>query len=677
VRCATDLGEKALRSVRPSLPLVVPRSFPRLKRWITVGSLLIILIISSLLALKVAFGSQSTITVNVTDKSGIPLLGISVQGFMETAKAGIGATGLRPVFNGTTNSAGELVISDLSKAMAISNDWLGYQGAGAKYFSPRVLLFLTYANATGSLFFEQDSVPLTTLDFLNHQSASVVHSMDLSRPIPNLRFPKLNTQTQIPTSISASLRLQSGSTIASIPPMTLPAPPSPGVADEWFLNYTDGPYPSTCCANIPIAWGQVYGGAYADMSVSILAAQTDDLNTGYAMGNGYHMSSPTFNSGSAISSFQNSAQYSWTVGLNTCGGTGCTLSPPQGEIWIPGQIEGDDFALYGCCGYNGVPVYLGEDAYEIGIVNIPVDPSSGQICPTHTCWDYNLPSYTTTSAFGQDFYQAEVGDAVSGTGNGTPQNQKTSYSLTAQFVGNQIGWYANLALTGVGLLFSGYPTIAYASGIGGLVSNLVGPIGSINTNQAVSWWQYDAPLGYQDDARASVSNAAWQVNGMSSTGYIPLEGYYSVGYPPGGGGCVLSGTSITLANGTQIPVDNLRIGQKVLSYDTQKRELVVTTVYSDTAVQVSQVVDINNGLLYASGFNDQPVYVELQDGTQKWIELGQLLVGMKLFQPVSGTWISVMNIQDLSGHFTVYDLGTANAKINNYIANGVLLDLKQ
>jgi len=128
-----------------------------------------------------------------------------------------------------------------------------------------------------------------------------------------------------------------------------------------------------------------------------------------------------------------------------------------------------------------------------------------------------------------------------------------------------------------------------------------------------------------------------------------------------------------------VPVDGIRVGQRLLSYDTQTGSVIAatgTSVNKNSAIKVDQIVDINNGLLYASGLPTKPIYVQLQNGTREWVELGQLQVGMKLFQPTSANWITVTNIQDLRGSFTVYDLRAVNGRISSYVANGVLLNSK-
>lgn len=491
--------------------------FGHRREW-TIGFAITMLVTSSLLGLpqvsRAIMPVQPTIEVKVSSQQGNPLNGVTVQGFMETVKVGVGATGLQQVFMVSTGPDGRVVITDLSGILSISADWLSYQGLNAKYFSPRVLLFITYTNASGFVFFEEDSVHLITLDFLNHQSATINHALNLSRPIPGLKVSKINTATHESLSYSGSIF---GSST-----LTLPNPPHAALT-YWVFDHTDGPYPSSCCGNIPIAWGQVSGGAYASLSVNLLASQTDYVNTGYATGQGSQLSGPTYYSGSAISSFQNQANFAQTINLNLCVSGSC--SPSTAEVWINGQFEGDKFELFACCDPNGYPIDQGQGAYEIGIVNVPV--SGGRI---QGGWDYNLPQYVSYSAFGQDFSQPQFGGTYSGSGNPTPQHQITSYDIALQYVGNQFQWYANLALTGLSVV----PLLPaqVASTLGGIINNLVGPIGSYSPSAASSWIQYDAPIGQQVYAMTRISNTQWQVSGMSSPGHVPIEGYYGYANPP-------------------------------------------------------------------------------------------------------------------------------------------------
>lgn len=82
--------------------------------------------------------------------------------------------------------------------------------------------------------------------------------------------------------------------------------------------------------------------------------------------------------------------------------------------------------------------------------------------------------------------------------------------------------------------------------------------------------------------------------------------------------------------------------------------------------------------------SDQPVYVELPNGTTEWTVIGNLIYNMKLYNPLKNTWTQISSIMLLTGHFSVFDVITSKQILSNghtrifndYIANGVLLDKK-
>ncbi len=144
----------------------------------------------------------------------------------------------------------------------------------------------------------------------------------------------------------------------------------------------------------------------------------------------------------------------------------------------------------------------------------------------------------------------------------------------------------------------------------------------------------------------------------------------------GGGGCVLAGTLITLSNGSQVPVESLQVGDSVLSYNAQTGQLVASSVSGNGASQVSQVLDVNNGALYISGLNDQPMYVRMSNGTRGAVLLSHLRTGMDVFVPQAGAWVPVASLTWIAGSFTVYDLRVSSPTASNYVANGMLVNVK-
>ena len=144
------------------------------------------------------------------------------------------------------------------------------------------------------------------------------------------------------------------------------------------------------------------------------------------------------------------------------------------------------------------------------------------------------------------------------------------------------------------------------------------------------------------------------------------------------GGSVGAGTLITLADRTQTPVQNLRVGLQLLSYDMTRHEYAITTITRfETVVTYNQmVISTSTGKPLIVDQNPaQKLYAQLPDGTVSLVSVTDLQVGYKLFQPLSLTWISITNIQyQNSGIHTMYDVYTTAP--GNYIANGYLDPLK-
>ena len=143
-------------------------------------------------------------------------------------------------------------------------------------------------------------------------------------------------------------------------------------------------------------------------------------------------------------------------------------------------------------------------------------------------------------------------------------------------------------------------------------------------------------------------------------------------------GSVGAGTLITLADRTQTPVQNLRVGLQLLSYDMTRHEYAITTITRfETVVTYNQmVISTSTGKPLIVDQNPaQRLYAQLPDGMVALVSVTDLQVGYKLFQPLSQTWISITNIQyQNTGIHTMYDVYTTAP--GNYIANGYLDPLK-
>ncbi len=231
----------------------------------------------------------------------------------------------------------------------------------------------------------------------------------------------------------------------------------------------------------------------------------------------------------------------------------------------------------------------------------------------------------------------------------------------------------------------------YGAGPGGTYENIP------TTSLYDSGWYTQSYLQQDSNDPNNINNAYVMETGTYYTntyGY-PQEtwenSYYNLyggqNSPPssgggGGGGCVLNGTLVSISRNQAIPVQELKVGQTLLSYNTKDGKLVQEKVTGINVSHVTSIIDVNNGLLYVSGTNDQPIYVTLPDGVQTWIMVGNLTTSDKLLDPLNSTWIPVNSVQVLHGNFTVYDV--TGSKIfyengylrSNYITDGILLDKK-
>ncbi len=150
------------------------------------------------------------------------------------------------------------------------------------------------------------------------------------------------------------------------------------------------------------------------------------------------------------------------------------------------------------------------------------------------------------------------------------------------------------------------------------------------------------------------------------------------------GGCVLDGTMVYLSNYSEVPVQSLKVGDTLLSYNIlsgtlSASDIVNTTITSIKVSDVHQIVSIDNGLLFVSGLLDQPLFARLQNGTVAPVLLGMLNSTMALYDAITNTWIPITSLQYLTGNFTVYDVVTSSSfamhqpQANNYITGvGVL-----
>ena len=221
-------------------------------------------------------------------------------------------------------------------------------------------------------------------------------------------------------------------------------------------------------------------------------------------------------------------------------------------------------------------------------------------------------------------------------------------------------------------------TVSSSSGahIAGATVTIVDPYGhsastTTNSNGWYFFWVFSGGT-YSDTASATGYVTQTQSVSVTADG-ATFTMNFSLSPQSGGGGCVLAGTLISTPKGGQKRVEQLSQGDAILGYDVASGSWVKESVTSNAPTTVGDVLSINNGLLVTT-LTDQPLYV--QNGTWTgWVHDPQnLSVGEALYNPSTGSWVSITSLTVQIRTFTVYDLRATSP--NDFVANGVLADMK-
>jgi len=162
-------------------------------------------------------------------------------------------------------------------------------------------------------------------------------------------------------------------------------------------------------------------------------------------------------------------------------------------------------------------------------------------------------------------------------------------------------------------------------------------------------------LTYAYDSRNRVTSESYSVN-------------------PTLGGSVAYGTLITLTNRTSVPVQNLRVGISLLSYDTAANQYAVSTIIQLNIVYTSNMLVIRTQdpmPLRVDNATAQRLYVKTATGFTGWLSVTMLRPRDYLYNALDQRWTMVTSIELApSGIHIMYDIYTTAP--GNYIANGYL-----
>ncbi len=135
---------------------------------------------------------------------------------------------------------------------------------------------------------------------------------------------------------------------------------------------------------------------------------------------------------------------------------------------------------------------------------------------------------------------------------------------------------------------------------------------------------------------------------------------------------MLGNDTVTLYDGSSVPVSALSAGQYVLGYSiaTNSTQALRVSLVTESHASAIEYINGNIGVTPL----DQPMYVR-NDTYTGWIDNPSTIrTGWYLFQPATKSWVEVYSITYGTGDFAVYNVYTNST--NTYVVNGVLVDMK-
>ncbi|MBF0384827.1 MAG: hypothetical protein HQL27_03045, partial [Candidatus Omnitrophica bacterium] len=115
----------------------------------------------------------------------------------------------------------------------------------------------------------------------------------------------------------------------------------------------------------------------------------------------------------------------------------------------------------------------------------------------------------------------------------------------------------------------------------------------------------------------------------------------------GGGGCFLAGMLVTLTNGTKKPIEKIEVGDQVLAYDEQSKQMKPSKVK-----EVFKHDKEDRYLIVNNSLKVTPIHRVLSKG--EWIEVGKLKVGNTVTN-TKGADVRIENIQEVSEKVNIYN----------------------
>ena len=153
-----------------------------------------------------------------------------------------------------------------------------------------------------------------------------------------------------------------------------------------------------------------------------------------------------------------------------------------------------------------------------------------------------------------------------------------------------------------------------------------------------------------------------------STGQGRVTGSNVSGGTSGGGGSVVAGTMVLMADRSLKKIEDINVGDIVMGFDTDKLVSVPSTVKETYAIPTSIIYTINDNLIRCDDI--QPFLTR-----GGWLKAKRLRIDDELYNPMENKWIVITSIDIERKEDIVYDIRMEPCI--NYIANGVVItDIK-
>ncbi len=176
----------------------------------------------------------------------------------------------------------------------------------------------------------------------------------------------------------------------------------------------------------------------------------------------------------------------------------------------------------------------------------------------------------------------------------------------------------------------------------------------------VALWAVDKAIFELSDSKlGNIFNTFWNERGDTTQEDHSLEGI--VAYSAEGGGCFLSGTKILMSDGKEKNIEDVKVGDYVLTYTSDSSKKLVKAKVLATQKAVDPGYLIINGNLKVT-----PDHIIMANGV--WREAGSVQFGDELLSS-NGDKVKVYSIEWQRGKVDVYNLTVD--KYHTYFANGL------